>query len=45
MIKQKKDFTVSLIDFNNIQNNIIKVCNQVIIKGPNEKRIRIQLFM
>ena len=37
--KTKKDFTVSLIDFNNIKNNIIKVCNQVIIKGLNEKRI------
>lgn len=37
--KSKKDFLLRLIDFENIDNNIFRVCNQVIIKGPEQKRI------
>lgn len=37
--KEEKDFYLKLIDFDSIDNNIIKVCNQVVIKGTNEKRI------
>ncbi len=36
--RTKKDFHLQLFDFENIDNNIFKVCNQVIIKG-NQKRI------
>lgn len=48
--KTKKDFWLQLIDFNDIDKirngkdvseltNLYKVCNQVVIKGPQEKRI------
>lgn len=37
--KAQKDFLLRLIDFDNIDNNIFRVCNQVIIKGPEQKRI------
>lgn len=37
--RSQKDFWLQLIDFENIDNNIFKVCNQVIIKGPQIKRI------
>ena len=37
--RSQKDFFLQLIDFDNIQNNIFKVCNQVVIKGPHIKRI------
>lgn len=37
--RSHKDFWLQLIDFENIENNIFKVCNQVIIKGPQIKRI------
>lgn len=37
--RTQKDFHLRLIDFDNIGNNILKVCNQVIIKGPQQKRI------
>lgn len=37
--KSHKDFWLQLIDFENLDNNIFKVCNQVVIKGINEKRI------
>ena len=47
--KSQKDFWLQLIDFSDIEkirlgqtsqlNNIYKVCNQVIIKGPEQKRI------
>ena len=37
--RSQKDFWLQLIDFDNIENNIFKVCNQVIIKGPQIKRI------
>ena len=37
--KKQKDFWIQLIDFDNIENNIVKVCNQVIIKGPENKRV------
>jgi type I restriction enzyme, R subunit len=37
--RSKKDFHCSLIDFDDIENNIFRVCNQVIIKGPQQKRI------
>ena len=36
--RTKKDFYLQLFDFENIENNIFKVCNQIIIKG-NQKRI------
>lgn len=36
--RSKKDFYLQLFDFENPENNIFKVCNQVIIKG-NQKRI------
>lgn len=36
--RSKKDFYLQLFDFENIENNIFKVCNQVVIKG-NQKRI------
>ena len=36
--RKKKDFHLQLFDFDNISNNIFKVCNQVIIKG-SQKRI------
>lgn len=36
--KTQKDFHFTLIDFDNVDNNIFKVCNQVVIKGK-EKRI------
>ena len=35
----KQSFLLQLIDFENIDNNIFKVCNQVVIKGPQNKRI------
>lgn len=37
--RSQKDFYLQLIDFNDIDNNIFKVCNQVVIKGPQTKRI------
>lgn len=37
--KTQKDFLLRLIDFDNIDKNIFRVCNQVIIKGPERKRI------
>ena len=37
--KTQKDFLLRLIDFDNIEKNIFRVCNQVIIKGPEQKRI------
>lgn len=37
--KSQKDFYFRLIDFDNIENNNFKVVNQVIIKGPQQKRI------
>ena len=37
--RSKKDFYLQLIDFANPSNNIFKVCNQVIVKGPQQKRI------
>ena len=37
--KNQKDFLLRLIDFDDIANNIFRVCNQVIIKGPEQKRI------
>ena len=37
--KSQKDFLLRLIDFDNIENNTFRVCNQVIIKGPEQKRI------
>ncbi len=37
--RSQKDFWLQLIDFDNIENNIFKVCNQVIVKGPQIKRI------
>ena len=36
--RSKKDFYLQLFDFEHSENNIFKVCNQVIIKG-NQKRI------
>lgn len=36
--RKEKDFYLQLFDFENPENNIFKVCNQVIIKG-NQKRI------
>ena len=36
--RSKKDFYLQLFDFENPENNIFKVCNQVVIKG-NQKRI------
>ena len=36
--RSKKDFYLQLFDFEHPENNIFKVCNQVIIKG-NQKRI------
>lgn len=36
--RSKKDFYLQLFDFENPENNIFKICNQVIIKG-NQKRI------
>lgn len=36
--RNKKDFYVQLFDFKKIDNNIFKVCNQVVIKG-SQKRI------
>lgn len=35
----QKDIYVNLIDFDNPENNIFKVCNQVVIQGPVQKRI------
>lgn len=35
----EKDFHLQFIDFEHPENNIFKVCNQVIIKGPQQKRI------
>ena len=35
--RSKKDFYLQLFDFEHPENNIFKVCNQVIIKG-NQKR-------
>ena len=37
--RSQKDFHYNLIDFESIDNNIFKVCNQVVVKGPQEKRI------
>lgn len=37
--KTQKDFWLQLIDFENIENNIFRVCNQIIVKGPEQKRI------
>lgn len=37
--RSQKDFYLQLIDFDDINNNIFKVCNQVIIKGSQTKRI------
>ncbi len=37
--KTQKDFWLQLIDFDNIENNVFKVCNQVVIQGPQIKRI------
>ena len=37
--RSQKDFFLQLIDFECLENNIFKVCNQVIVKGPNQKRI------
>lgn len=37
--KLQKDFWLQLIDFDNIENNTFRVCNQVIIKGSEQKRI------
>lgn len=36
--RNQKDFYLQMIDFENIDNNILKVCNQVVIKG-SQKRI------
>ena len=36
--RSKKDFYLQLFDFEHPENNIFKVCNQVVIKG-NQKRI------
>ena len=36
--RSKKDFYLQLFDFEHPQNNIFRVCNQVVIKG-NQKRI------
>ena len=36
--RSKKDFYLQLFDFEHPENNIFKVCNQVIVKG-NQKRI------
>lgn len=37
--RTQKDFFLQLIDFDNPDKNILKVCNQVTIKGSKEKRI------
>ncbi|MCH4040565.1 MAG: HsdR family type I site-specific deoxyribonuclease [Lachnospiraceae bacterium] len=37
--RSQKDFYLQMIDFDYPENNIFKVCNQVIIKGPQQKRI------
>ena len=37
--RSQKDFWLKLIDFDHIENNIVKVCNQVVIKGPQAPRI------
>ena len=37
--RSQKDFFLQLIDFENIDNNIFKVCNQVTIQGQKTKRI------
>lgn len=37
--RSQKDFYLQMIDFDHPENNILKVCNQVIIKGPQQKRI------
>ena len=37
--KTKKDLFIRLIDFDNINNNIFKVVNQVEIQGKSELRI------
>lgn len=37
--KSQKDFLLRLIDFDDFDKNIFRVCNQVIIKGPEQKRI------
>lgn len=37
--RSQKDFHYQLIDFDNPENNIFRVCNQVIIKGATTKRI------
>ena len=37
--RSQKDFWLQLIDFDDITKNIFKVCNQVIIKGSQVKRI------
>lgn len=37
--RSQKDFHYQLIDFDNIENNVFRVCNQVIIKGASTKRI------
>ncbi len=37
--KTQKDFWLKLIDFDHIENNIVKVCNQVVIKGAEASRI------
>ena len=37
--RTQKDFWLKLIDFDHIENNIVKVCNQVVIKGTEASRI------
>ena len=37
--RTQKDFLLQMFDFDDVSNNIFRVCNQVIIKGPKEKRI------
>ena len=37
--KSQKDLYIKMFDFDNIDNNIFRVCNQVVIKGSQNKRI------
>lgn len=37
--KSQKDLYIKMFDFDNVDNNIFRVCNQVVIKGPQNKRI------
>ena len=37
--RSQKDFHLQLIDFDDPDNNVFRICNQVVIKGPQQKRI------